>query len=80
LQGRAGKLRLSEEVDFMDEQTLIDRVEQAMQTDDEDREKQSGYLADCYNEATTAGKRLIDECFIALCGWSLKSLIDGENE
>ena len=46
----------------MDEQTVIGRVQQAMLTDDEDREKQSQYLADCYNEASEEAKQRIDDC------------------
>jgi hypothetical protein len=55
--------------------TLIDKVQDAMLSDDEDREKQSGYLEDCYNESNEAEKKRIDDCFIALCGWSLKTLL-----
>jgi hypothetical protein len=64
----------------VEEQTLLDRVQEAMLTDDEDREKQSGYLADCYNEASEEEQQRIDACFIALCGWSLKTLMNRENE
>ena len=63
----------------MEEQTLIDKVEKAMSSDDEDREYESEILLTTYEEATTEEKAKIDKCFIALCGWSLKTLIDGEN-
>ena len=56
--------------------TLIDKIQEEMLSDDEDREKQSGYLADCYNESSEAEKKRIDDCFIALCGWSLKTLLN----
>jgi hypothetical protein len=63
----------------MEEQTLIDKVEEAMSTDDVGRARQSGILLDTYDEATTQEKAKIDDCFIALCGWSLQTLIAGEN-
>ena len=56
--------------------TLIDKIQEAMLSDDEDREKQSDYLKDCYSESSKAEKKRIDECFIALCGWSLKTLME----
>jgi hypothetical protein len=55
--------------------TLIDRIEEAMRSDDADREKQSDYLAGYYGEADDEEKRLIDLCFIALCGWSLNRFL-----
>jgi hypothetical protein len=64
----------------MEEQTLIDRVEEAIATDDENREKQSAILLRTYEEATREEKAKIDECFICLCGWSLKTLSNKENE
>ena len=64
----------------MEEQTLIDRVDEAMSTDDEDRKKQSKILLRTYAEAKVEEKAKIDECFICLCGWSLKTLINKENE
>jgi len=59
----------------VEEKTLIDLVQDAMLSDDEDREKQSGYLEDCYDKASMEAKNRIDTCFIALCGWSLDTLI-----
>jgi hypothetical protein len=59
----------------MEEKTLIDLVQDAMLSDDEDREEQSEYLARCYNEASVEAKNRIDTCFIALCGWSLDTLM-----
>ena len=64
----------------MEEQTLIDRVQEAMSADDEDREKQSEILLNIYKESDQATKNKVDEIFICLCGWSLKTLINRENE
>lgn len=55
--------------------TIIDRIENLMQTDDEDREKQSRRLVDEYSSAARSAQEVIDGCFIALCGYSLKTLI-----
>ena len=55
--------------------TLIDKIQEEMLSDDEDREEQSEYLERCYNESSEAEKKRIDDCFIALCGWSLKTLL-----
>ena len=56
-------------------ETLIDKIQEAMLTDDEDREKESAYLEREYTEASEAEKKRIDMCFIALCGWSLETLL-----
>jgi hypothetical protein len=64
----------------MEEQTLIDRVQEAMSTDDEDREKQSEYLQSIYEESDQKTRNKIDEVLMCLCGWSLKTLINRENE
>jgi hypothetical protein len=55
--------------------TLIDRIEQHMATDDEDREEQSRYLREAYEKADPAGRASLDDAFIALCGYSLLTLI-----
>jgi len=68
---------------FTDE-TILGRVLHAMQTDDEDPSKQSRKLRALYEEADEAGKKLLDDALICLCGWSLATLIqrtdDGEEE
>jgi hypothetical protein len=58
--------------------SLIDRVEEAMRDDDEDRDKQSDLLVDIYREASPDAKNKIDLIFICLCGWSLLTLLDGQ--
>lgn len=60
--------------------TLIDRIWLAMSTDDEDRDKQSQYLEDEYNKASEESKKAIDMCFIALCGWSLKTMLERQEK
>ena len=59
----------------MEEKTLIDRVQDAMLTDDEDREEQSEILKSIYEEQKPDVKNKIDEIFICLCGWSLETLL-----
>ncbi len=60
----------------MEEETLIDHVQEAMLSDDEDRSKQSEILRRTYEEASQEAKEKIDECFICLCGWSLQTLLN----
>lgn len=57
---------------------LIEQVLEAMQTDDENSDKQSRILKRDYEAATAAQRLAIDNAFICLCGWSLKTLIEGE--
>jgi len=59
----------------VEEKTLIDRVQDAMLTDDEDREEQSEILKSIYEEQKPDVKNKIDEIFICLCGWSLETLL-----
>ncbi len=61
----------------MEEKTLIDRVQEAMLSDDEDLEEQSAILRSIYEEQGRAARNKIDEIFICLCGWSLETLLKG---
>ena len=54
---------------------LIDFILEAMNTDDDNTEKQSAILARVYQSATPDQQKALDEAFIALCGWSLGSAI-----
>lgn len=60
--------------------TLIDRIEHAMHTDEESRERQSQYLAKAYHDVDFPTKVRIDECFIALCGHSLQTFLQQQAE
>ena len=62
----------------MEDRTLIDRVQEAMLSDDADREKQSELLIFLYEEASPDAKNKVDEIFICLCGWSLQTLLKGQ--
>ena len=55
--------------------TLIDRIEQEMLTDSEDRNRQSQLLKAEYNKAPGVAKEALDNAFICLCGYSLKTLL-----
>ena len=57
--------------------TLIDKIEKQMRTDDAPRARQSEYLKEEYARADKTTKKAIDMCFIALCGWSLETMING---
>jgi hypothetical protein len=54
--------------------TLIERVFEAMTGDDSD---DSERLERLYLDADAAGRQLLDDAFICVCGWSLKTLLDG---
>ena len=52
---------------------LIAHISNAMCSDDTD---QSVRLATLYDAADDRGKDLLDQAFICLCGWSMKTLIE----
>jgi len=56
----------------MPETNLIDIIENQMTSDDSNREKQSAYLLEAYEESTDQSG--IDKFLIALCGWSLDTI------
>lgn len=56
--------------------SLIAHVQCVMQEDDADMDDQSERLATVWHEADAAGRALLDEAFIALCGYSLNTLIN----
>ncbi len=55
--------------------TLIDKIQEEMLSDDEDREEQSAILFAVYVGADKKTQAVIDEIFICLCGWSLETLL-----
>jgi hypothetical protein len=56
---------------------LIEKVYREMSTDADGNDKQAEILKNEYMEATTDQQKAIDRVFIALCGWSLRTLIKG---
>ena len=56
---------------------LIEKVFEEMSTDADGNEKQAEIMEQEYMDATDDQKKAIDRVFIALCGWSLKTLIEG---
>ena len=60
-----------------DNQNIIQKVYEEMSTDTDGNDKQAGILQAEYEEATVDQQKAIDRVFIALCGWSLKTLIEG---
>jgi hypothetical protein len=54
---------------------LIARIFDEMLTDEEPRWKQSQYLRRTYEAANKPERAKLDRAFIALCGWSLDTLI-----
>jgi hypothetical protein len=55
---------------------LVAHISDAMVNDDCD---QSERLADIYLSADDAGKDLLDRAFTCLCGYRLKTLMEGAN-
>lgn len=52
---------------------LVAHITREIGNDDED---QSQMLADVYLSADEAGREILDQAFICLCGWSLKTLME----
>jgi hypothetical protein len=60
-----------------DHMNLIERIYEEMTTDSDSNDKQAEILKNEYTTATVDQQKAIDRVFIALCGWSLKTLIEG---
>ena len=56
---------------------LIEKIYEEMTIDSDGNDKQAEILQNAYAEATVDQQKAIDRGFIALCGWSLKTLIEG---
>lgn len=54
---------------------LIEIITEEILTDTGNIEKESKLLIQCYKKSSKKEKKRIDLCFIALCGWSLDTLI-----
>jgi hypothetical protein len=56
---------------------LIEKIYEEISTDGDGDDRQAEILHDEYIKATVDQQKAIDRVFIALCGWSLKTLIEG---
>lgn len=56
---------------------IVTQIQEAMASDDDD---QSDRLRRQYEEASPEHKAVLDEAFISLCGWSLKTLIERDDD
>jgi hypothetical protein len=56
---------------------IIEKVFEEMSTDADGNDKQAEILKNEYKHASLDQQKAIDRVFIALCGWSLKTLIKG---
>ena len=56
---------------------LIEKFYEAMSTDGDGNDKQAQIAKYEYMKATVDQQKAIDRVFIALCGWSLRTLIKG---
>jgi hypothetical protein len=59
----------------MKRKDIISFVSELMNSDGEDPKKQSQYILDEYNKADKKTREALDNTFIALCGYSLTSII-----
>ena len=55
---------------------LIELIENAILTDEENSDDCSQIMINTYNECSDAEKMKIDKIFINLCGWSIKKLME----
>ena len=56
---------------------LIEKIYEEMTTDGDCDDSEADILKSQYENATVDQQKAIDRVFIALCGWSLKTLIEG---
>ena len=56
---------------------LIEKVFEEMSTDGDGNEAEAEIMERQYLNATEDQQKAIDRVFIALCGWSLRTLIKG---
>jgi len=61
-------------------QTLIDRIQLAIEADDTARQWFSKHVIRTYNEADAIEKGKIDIIFVALCGFPLANLIEKDSQ
>jgi len=66
-----------EEFSEDEEKNIIEKVYEAMSTDSDGNGKQAEILENEYLSASVDQQKAIDRVFIAFCGWSLKTLIEG---
>jgi hypothetical protein len=60
----------------MKRKNILSLIEELMRNDSIDYAKQSSYILDEYKKANKETKKALDNSFIALCGYSLESLIN----
>lgn len=58
--------------------TLIERIFEAMSEDDGNSTKYSDHLKKLYEKQNEKGKKIIDEALTCICGWSLETLLENE--
>ena len=56
---------------------LIEKIYEEISTNSDGNDKQAEILQNEYAEARVDQQKAIDRVFIALCGWSLRTLIKG---
>lgn len=61
-----------------DADNLINRIERAISSDDDSPGRNSERIVERYEAATEAERAVVDDIFTSLCGWTLKTLIEGK--
>lgn len=59
---------------------IIEDIQQEMLSDFENTSKQSAYLRRVYEGADERGKAALDDALICICGFSLTTLIERDDE
>jgi len=59
---------------------LIELITNSILTDEDDIQEQSEIATEIYLSSTPEEKEQIDKMFIAICGWSIKTLLDKVKE
>ena len=61
----------------MSQQHLIEKIFEEMSTDGDADERQAERLVRLYQESSQKEKELIDQVMMCICGWTMKTLIEG---
>ncbi len=64
----------------MTKTNLIYKIYELIETEEGNQDKFSEKIINKYKKTTTSNKAIIDDIFIDLCGYSLETLINGEED
>lgn len=58
---------------------IISYVTDAILSDDDNQNKNNTRIQNSYRDANEVQRAIIDDIFISLCGWSMKTIIERAN-